>query len=114
MPTPDPDLTRELQGAISDYDAGSHFCMAGSDKLNPRELEGSLPLLRSADAKMDTATNILHRDMGTTQSTTTEPSTTSAPRPSLPGTDEQGWVGSHARCDPGNPRRWWPGPPNHQ
>ena len=28
MPTPDPDLTRELQGAISDYDAASHFCIA--------------------------------------------------------------------------------------
>ncbi|MGO9157648.1 serine/threonine-protein kinase [Mycobacterium sp.] len=39
----------------------------------------------------------------TPKSTPTESSTTSAPRPSLPGTDGQGWVGSYARCDPANP-----------
>jgi hypothetical protein len=41
----------------------------------------------------------------TTTSTTakTTTTTTTAPRPNLPGTDGQGWVGSYARCDPGNP-----------
>ncbi|MCV7402686.1 hypothetical protein H7K24_21335 [Mycobacterium fragae] len=102
MPTPDPDLTRELQGAISDYDAGSRFCVAGSQKVNMGELEDSLPLLNSANVKMDTATNLLHRDMGSAPSTTTEPSTT-GPRPSLPGTDGQGFVESYARCEPGTP-----------
>jgi serine/threonine-protein kinase len=36
-----------------------------------------------------------------TQPPTTQP-TTSTPRLSLPGTDGQGFVGSYARCDPGN------------
>ena len=29
MPTPDPDLTMQVQGAISDFDAASHFCVSG-------------------------------------------------------------------------------------
>ena len=33
----------------------------------------------------------------------TTPSPTPAPRTGLPGTDTQGWKGSKARCDPGNP-----------
>ena len=35
MPTPDPELTQALQAAISDYDAGTHFCMAGTQSLDP-------------------------------------------------------------------------------
>ena len=37
------------------------------------------------------------------QSTTTEASTTSAPQFRPPGTDSQGWVGTLARCNPGDP-----------
>lgn len=105
MPTPDLDLTRELQGAISDYDAASRFCIAGSQNLNVGELEDSLPLLRSASTKMDTVNSILHRDTGDINAippTSAQP-TVSTPSRSLPGTDGQGFVASYARCESGNP-----------
>jgi hypothetical protein len=106
MPTPDPDLTKQVQGAISDFNAASHFCMAGSTNLDVGELADALPLLASANSKMDTAMSILQRDAGITQPTRAEPSSTTAQATTLrppSGADEQGFLESYARCDPGNP-----------
>ena len=53
MPTPDPELTQTLQAAISDYDAGTHFCMAGTQSLDPDELSQSVTFLKSANSRMN-------------------------------------------------------------
>ena len=67
MPTPDPELTQTLQAAISDYDAGTHFCMAGTQSLDPDELSQSVTFLKSANSRMNAAVAIVHRDLGTTR-----------------------------------------------
>jgi hypothetical protein len=103
MPTPDPDLTKQVQGAISDFDAASHFCISGTQNLNMGELNDALPLLASAQTKMDTAMSILERDTGITPGPRTEPPTptTQARLNVPPGADQQGFLDSYARCDPG-------------
>ena len=68
MPAPDPELTRALQAAISDYDAGTHFCMAGTQSLDPDELKQSVTFLKSANSRMNAAVAIVHRDLGATGS----------------------------------------------
>lgn len=65
MPTPHPELTQTLQAAISDYDAGTHFCMAGTQSLDPDELSQSVTFLNSANSLMNAAVAIVHRDIGT-------------------------------------------------
>ena len=54
--------------AISDYDAGTHFCMAGTQSLDPEELNKSVTFLKSANSRMNAAVAIVHRDLGTTDS----------------------------------------------
>jgi hypothetical protein len=75
MPSPDPELTHELQAAISDYDAGTHFCMAGTKSYDMEELNQMITFLTSANDHMDTAVTVLHRDMGSTGGITTAPTT---------------------------------------
>lgn len=65
MPTPDPQLTTALQAALSDYDAGTHFCMAGTEDYDLNELQHSTTFLESANNYMEQATAILDRDLGT-------------------------------------------------
>jgi len=65
MPSPDPQLTTALQAALSDYDAGTHFCMAGTQDYDLNELRHSATFLQSANNYMDQATAILDRDLGT-------------------------------------------------
>lgn len=65
MPTPDPQLTTALQAALSDYDAGTHFCIAGTADYDVNELRHSTTFLESANNYMEQATAILDRDMGT-------------------------------------------------
>lgn len=65
MPTPDPQLTTALQAALSDYDAGTHFCVAGTQDYDVNELEHTVTFLQSANNYMEQATAILDRDLGT-------------------------------------------------
>ncbi len=65
MPTPDPQLTTALQAALSDYDTGTHFCVAGTQDYDVNELEHTLTFLQSANNYMEQATAILDRDLGT-------------------------------------------------
>jgi hypothetical protein len=65
MPTPDPQLTTALQAALSDYDAGTHFCIAGAQDYNVDELRHSATFLQSANNYLEQATAILDRDLGT-------------------------------------------------
>lgn len=63
MPTPDPELTKVLQSALSDYDAGTHFCMAGTEDIDINEAKRSFTFLQSANAYIQQATDIVHRDV---------------------------------------------------
>lgn len=65
MPTPDEQLTTALQAALSDYDAGTHFCIASTQDRDVNELKHSLTFLDSANNYMEQATAILDRDLGT-------------------------------------------------
>lgn len=65
MPTPDEQLTTALQAALSDYDAGTHFCIASTQDHDVKELKHSLTFLDSANNYMEQATAILDRDLGT-------------------------------------------------
>jgi hypothetical protein len=65
MPTPDPQLTTALQAALSDYDAGTHFCIAGTQDYDVNELQHTATFLQSANNYMEQATAIINRDMGT-------------------------------------------------
>jgi hypothetical protein len=65
MPTPDPQLTTALQAALSDYDTGTHFCMAGTEDYDVDEVHHATTFLQSANNYMDQATAILSRDLGT-------------------------------------------------
>ncbi|WP_156737739.1 hypothetical protein [Mycobacterium sp. E735] len=75
VPPPDPELASPLQTAVSDYDAGSHFCIAGSQDYDLNELQQSIQMLQSANDHMDSAVTILQRDLGSTwQPATPSPS----------------------------------------
>ncbi len=65
MPTPDTQLTTALQAALSDYDAGTHFCIAGTQDYDVNEIQHSTTFIKSANNYMQQATAILDRDMGT-------------------------------------------------
>lgn len=65
MPTPDPQLTTALQSALSDYDTGTHFCMAGTQDFNLDEVKHSTTFIESANNYMQQVTDILDRDLGT-------------------------------------------------
>ena len=64
MPTPDPELTKALQSALSDHDSGTHFCMAGAQDVDLNEVKHSVTFLRSANSQMDQVTSIIDRDLG--------------------------------------------------
>lgn len=65
MPTPDPQLTTALQAALSDYDAGTHFCIAGTQDYDLNEVQHSTTFIQSANNYMEQATAIIERDLGT-------------------------------------------------
>jgi hypothetical protein len=63
MPSPDPELTAALQTAISDYDAGTHLCTAAVENDNLDYLDQGSHVLADANKDMNTAVEILRRDL---------------------------------------------------
>ena len=68
MPTPDPELTKVMQSALSDYDAGTHFCIAATEDIDINEARHSVTFLQSADNYMHQASAIIDRNFGTSGS----------------------------------------------
>ena len=110
MPSPDPDLTAQLQKALSDYGAAAAICTTAVENRNLDDFAQGATLLGEANTYMDNAVKILGTDLGES-SNSAAPQSPSSPGPQtspalttrLPGTDEQGFVESYARCEPGSP-----------
>lgn len=83
LPSPDPDLTAQLQKALSDYSAAAAICTTAVENHNFDDLAQAGNLIREGNTYMDNATNILQRDRG-------ESSNDQAPQsPKSPRTTEQ-------------------------
>jgi hypothetical protein len=83
LPSPDRDLTAQLQKALSDYSAAAAICTTAVENRNLDDLEQAGTLIREGNTYMDNATNILRRDRG-------ESSNDQAPKsPSSPRTTEK-------------------------
>ena len=110
MPSPDPDLTAQLQKALSDYGAAAAICTTAVENRNLDDFAQGATLLGEANTYMNNAVKILDTDLGES-SNSAAPQSPSSPGPQtspalttrLPGTDEQGFVESYARCEPGSP-----------
>jgi hypothetical protein len=110
MPSPDPDLTAQLQKALSDYAAAAAICTTAVENRNLDDFAQGATLLGEANTYMDNAVKILDTDLGES-SNSAAPQSPSSPGPPtsqglinrLPGTDSQGFIDyAAARCDPGN------------
>lgn len=64
MPSPDPDLTADLQKAISDYNCATQICTTAVENNNLNDFAQGSDILTEANNYLDTAANILHRDLG--------------------------------------------------
>jgi hypothetical protein len=106
MPSPDPDLTAQLQKALSDYSAATTICTTAVVNRNLDDFAQGTTLLGEANTYLDNAAKILGADLGESPDSPTPPI---GPSPSqalikrFPGTDSQGFIGyAAARCDSGN------------
>ncbi len=72
MPSPDPDLTAQLQKALSDYSTAAAICTTAVENRNLDDFGQATTFVREANTHMDQAANILASDLG-------EPSNSAAP-----------------------------------
>jgi hypothetical protein len=78
MPSPDPDLTAQLQKALSDYSAATTICTTAVANRNLDDFAQGATLIDEANTYMDNAVKVLDADLG-------EPSNSAAPQsPSSP------------------------------
>jgi hypothetical protein len=106
MPSPDPDLTAQLQKALSDYSAAAAICTTAVENRNLDDFGQGATFLHEANTYMDNAVTILDADLGESPNSAAPPTGPSNPQTLIkgfPGTDSQGFIGyPAARCDSGN------------
>ena len=64
MPSPDPDLTAQLQKALSDYSAAATICTTAVENRNLDDFKQAATLVDEANNYMDEAQKILQADLG--------------------------------------------------
>jgi hypothetical protein len=64
MPSPDPDLTAQLQKALSDYSAAAAICTTAVENRNFDDFAQGATFLHEANTYMDNAAQILATDLG--------------------------------------------------
>jgi hypothetical protein len=64
MPSPDPDLTAQLQKALSDYSTAAAICTTAVENRNLDDFAQGATYLGEANTYMDNATKILDTDLG--------------------------------------------------
>ena len=64
MPSPDPDLTAQLQKALGDYSAATTICTTAVENRNFDDFAQGATLLHEANTYMDNAAQILATDLG--------------------------------------------------
>jgi len=64
MPSPDPDLTAQLQKALSDYSAAATICTTAVENRNLDDFKQATTLVNEANNYMDDAQIILQADLG--------------------------------------------------
>jgi hypothetical protein len=77
MPSPDPDLTAQLQKALSDYSAATTICTTAIANRNLDDFAQGTTLLREANTYMDNAAKILDIDLGESSNSAAPPSSSS-------------------------------------
>ena len=61
MPSPDKELTDELQASLSDFDTASHFCIAAVEDNDENEARHANEFISSSEGHLTTATAIRDR-----------------------------------------------------
>jgi hypothetical protein len=77
MPSPDPELTAQLQKALSDYGAGATICTTAVENRNLDDFAQGGTLIREANTYMDNAVKILDTDLGQSSNSAAPPSPSS-------------------------------------
>lgn len=80
MPSPDPELNRPLQKALSDYDAAVSICTTAVENRNIDDFRQGTTLMDEGTIYMNNALTILNRDLGES-SNPTQPTTSSSSSP---------------------------------
>jgi hypothetical protein len=81
LPSPDPQLTAQLQKALGDYDAAAEICTTAMENLNLDDLAQVGTRIREGNTYMDNAVKILNSDRG--ESSNPAPSSPNPSSPSL-------------------------------
>ena len=77
MPSPDPELTAQLQKALSDYDAAAAICTTAVENRNIDDFAQGGTLISEANTYMDNAIKVLDADLGESSSSAAPPSPSS-------------------------------------
>jgi hypothetical protein len=77
MPSPDPDLTAQLQKALGDYSTAAAICTTAVENRNLDDFAQGATFLGEANTYMDNATKILDADLGESSNSAAPPSPSS-------------------------------------
>jgi hypothetical protein len=77
MPSPDPEVTAQLQKALSDYAAAATICTTAVENRNFDDFKQAATLVEEANTYMDDALGSLQRDLG--ESSDSAPPNSSSP-----------------------------------
>jgi hypothetical protein len=64
MPTPDTRLNPVLQESISDWNSGTHFCIAGAEDQDFNEIKRGIDMINDGIHNLHAAMAIAKQDMG--------------------------------------------------
>jgi hypothetical protein len=89
MPSPDPDLTAQLQKALSDYSTAAAICTTAVENRNLDDFGQAATFVHEANTHMDQAANILDSDLGQPSNSAAPPSSSSPSVTAAPVDPEQ-------------------------